>query len=100
MTFAIMYEKYLEIISTKPSIKLPSPSPKLVILDLNGTLVCRRKTKKAKITKVLLRPFLNEFLRYIFFSGNFLVMIWSSIRPENVELIIKEAFGDLDKHLL
>ncbi|CAJ0749320.1 1767_t:CDS:2 [Entrophospora sp. SA101] len=93
-------EEYLKFISKNPSIKLSSPSPKLLVLDLNGTLVYRKKSQRSKITRVVLRPYISEFIKYVLFSGNFLVMTWSSARPENVDLMVEEAFGDFRKHLL
>jgi hypothetical protein len=62
--------QYLDII-LKPSIRL-KPSPKLIILDLNKTLVYR------KIHSIVLHPFFKEFVNYLFTNNNFLVMVWTS----------------------
>ncbi|KAF3483683.1 NIF domain-containing protein [Arthroderma uncinatum] len=62
----------------------PEPSqvqqPLLVILDMNGTLIYRkRRTFPPRFTK---RPGLDPFLRYLF--DNFKVMIWTSSQPQTV----------------
>ncbi|CAI2193648.1 3792_t:CDS:1 [Funneliformis geosporum] len=89
---------YLNIIS-KPSINLALPSPKLIILDLNGTLCFRKKTRsKNKNYRIILRPFINEFINYLF--DNYLVMIWSTSRPENVDKMVSLIFGDQKEKLI
>lgn len=59
---------------------LSAPRPLLVILDLNGVLVYRKK--QARATE---RTDLEPFLTYLF--KNHHVMIWSSGMPENVQKI-------------
>lgn len=47
-----------------PTAAKTAPSPKLIVLDLNGTLLYRSKTgKKAKLRNIVLRPYLWSFLR-------------------------------------
>ncbi|RIA97164.1 HAD-like domain-containing protein [Glomus cerebriforme] len=87
--------EYFNIITSNPSFNLVQPSPKLIILDLNGTLVFRRKTRK--VTK---RPFLDEFINYLFNDDNFFVMIWTTARPENTEIMVDLIFGDQKEKLI
>ena len=58
----------------------------LVILDLNGTLLLRKPTNKARFHK---RRGLKDFLRYLL--KNHHVAVWSSARPENVRNMFKEC---------
>ncbi|KAL1952600.1 hypothetical protein VTO42DRAFT_4697 [Malbranchea cinnamomea] len=61
-----------------------TPQPLLVILDLNGTLIFR---KKRRIPAVFVkRPGLEPFLDYLF--ANFKVMIWTSSKPETVASVL------------
>ncbi|CAB4425676.1 unnamed protein product [Rhizophagus irregularis] len=87
-------KQYLNITSI-PSINLAKPSPKLIILDLNGTLVYRKKTRK-----ITLRPFLKEFIDYLLTDGNFLVMIWTTARPENAKIMVDLIFGNQREKLI
>ncbi|KAF1938848.1 hypothetical protein EJ02DRAFT_457524 [Clathrospora elynae] len=82
--------EYLEQAAGEPSVT-DSPSPLLVILDLNGTVLFRpnRNTKT-----MIERPFLKPFLRYLF--ENFKVMVWSSAKPDNVKSLVSQA---LDNHV-
>ncbi|MCJ1242545.1 hypothetical protein MMC14_010554 [Varicellaria rhodocarpa] len=64
--------------------KLSTPRSLLIILDLNGTLMDRRRNH------LVLRPWLSDFLEYCL--GNHTVMIWSSATPENVKSICERIF--------
>lgn len=66
------------------------PRHLLVILDLNGTLVFR--PKRSKSASIVKRPFVKEFLEYIF--SNFSVMIWSSARPDNVLKMVEQVLDE------
>lgn len=75
---------------------LPLPPPvspqeevdkQLVILDLNGTLIHREKDYRPGQPKFTSRPYLEEFLQYLF--DNFKVMIWSSSKPSTIREILK-----------
>jgi hypothetical protein len=102
--------------SREPKIMLPAPAPTeaymmqaaekpstvelsgriLVILDLNGTLLYRPSRNN---TKMIARPFLAPFLRYLF--SNFAVMVWSSARPQNVAALVDQSLeDDLKKSLV
>ncbi|CAG8633099.1 15356_t:CDS:1, partial [Acaulospora morrowiae] len=87
-------KKYLEVLSQK-SVRLSTSTPKLIVLDLNHTLLSRSKKKSTRGT---LRPYLNEFLQYLFEGtdkkdGTFSVMVWSSARPQTVDALVNLAFG-------
>ncbi|CAI2162469.1 19543_t:CDS:1 [Funneliformis geosporum] len=84
---------YLEVANVA-SVKLEKPSQKLLVLDLNGTLVYR--DYKKSIEK---RPHMENFLRYIFESNSFIVMVWSSAQPYNVNKMVDVAFGNYAKKL-
>lgn len=65
---------------------LARPDPKLVILDLNGTLVWRpERSKTTRIPK--LRLGMESFLPFLF--DNFHVMIWSSSSPASVSTMVQ-----------
>jgi hypothetical protein len=89
-TAPVPSEAYLAKAS-EPSQKLSSPADLLIILDLNGTLLCRKKGKNAQGSiSPNIRPGLREFLSYLFTS--FKVMIWTSARPENAQRMVQAAF--------
>ena len=82
------------------SVRLAAPARLLVILDLNGTLLCRKKGKNAQGSAApVKRPGLVDFLDYLF--DNFSVMIWTSARPENARRMVDAVFTrDQDRRLL
>ncbi|KAF9024378.1 hypothetical protein BDZ89DRAFT_1069195, partial [Hymenopellis radicata] len=64
---------------------------KLVVLDLNGTLVYRYTNKK-----VFPRAYLSTFTSFLFHpeTTKWLdVMVWSSSQPQNVTPVVASAFG-------
>jgi hypothetical protein len=76
-------------------------APKLLVLDLNETLVLRTR----KNTHAWARPYTSAFLQYIFHESTSRntndatkspldVMIWSSAQPHSVDMMVKTAFGD------
>ncbi|GES84634.1 HAD-like protein [Rhizophagus clarus] len=76
---------------------LKDPLPKLLVLDLNGTLVYRANGKR----DIILRPFMSRFMKYIFdSSNNFAVMVWSSAQPKNVDKMVRAAFGQYEENLV
>jgi hypothetical protein len=83
--------EYLAQAAEEPFVIDP-PERLLVILDLNGTLIFRPNRNHP--TRLVSRPFLKPFLRYLF--DNFSVIVWSSARPENVKVIVENV---LDKDL-
>ena len=80
-----------------PPYRLDQPTTKLLILDLNGTLLYRpRNPQKDRSLDMrqssrqpILRPHLAEFISYIL--RNFKVMFWSSATPRNVKSMIEAA---------
>ena len=100
----------------EPSTHLSDPAskPKLLILDLNGTLVFRsphrRKDRSAKqydpyadptikraLRPVHPRPFLSSLRRYMFHAETrkwLDIMIWSSAQPHSVADMVEHCFGD------
>lgn len=86
-------KRYIET-SLQPSslLKDPDEHKKLLILDLNGTLVSRTHKK----TGMFVRPYQDEFLHYIF--RYFTVMVWSSAMPKSVDNMC-QLFGDYRKQL-
>ncbi|CAG8460626.1 10264_t:CDS:1 [Acaulospora colombiana] len=79
-----------------PSIKVEKSLPKLIVLDLNGTLIFRTCSD---IEKAILRPYIKDFMDYIF-SGGFSVMVWSSAQPKNVKKMVKATFGHHETKLI
>ncbi|KAI9818518.1 MAG: hypothetical protein M1827_000577 [Pycnora praestabilis] len=78
---------YLSQASHSP-LKLPSPQPLLLILDLNGTLIHR--PSRHTPSKFVSRPSVPSFLQYILTTHT--VMIWSSARPHNVKALCSQLF--------
>ncbi|KAF8602335.1 hypothetical protein BDV93DRAFT_607552 [Ceratobasidium sp. AG-I] len=76
---------------------LPALSPikrRLLVLDLNGTLLHRRRTKTNANAHVYTRPYLGAFLRYISHPAVGLdVAVWSSARRENVHSMVERAWS-------
>jgi hypothetical protein len=76
-----------------PPYRLETATTKLLVLDLNGTLLFRprrdtgqHRTTRKSSTQPLPRPHLAEFITYIF--RHFKVMFWSSATPANVKSMI------------
>ena len=97
-------------LAAAPSTALPDPPPptarKLLVLDLNGTLLLRsarapwsaRASAHAKPTPrtVHPRPYLPAFRAYLFAprtSAWLDVVVWSSAQPHNVEDMVLRAFA-------
>ncbi|KAJ1965675.1 hypothetical protein IWQ62_002610 [Dispira parvispora] len=66
--------------------------PLLVICDLNGTLLRRRKHS------ITPRPHLEEFMAFLL--DNFHVMVWSSAIEQNVSRMIDRIFGQRRQQLV
>lgn len=72
--------------SSSLSITLSKPNLKLIVLDLNGTLVWRPdRAKSSYLPKP--RTGLSQFLTFLF--DNFAVMIWSSSSPKSVNTMVR-----------
>ena len=70
-----------------PPVRLSSPQPLLLVLDLNGTLVYRKKGTSTGIRRPSLKSFLNHCLT------QHKILIWSSARPENVQPLCRTLFS-------
>ncbi|KAL1601620.1 hypothetical protein SLS60_006535 [Paraconiothyrium brasiliense] len=77
--------QYLKQAALQAHVMVP-PSRKLVVLDLNGTLLYRPNSRNQP-RKMIARPFLMQFLAYLF--DNFAVMVWSSAKPDNVKVLVE-----------
>ncbi|KAI0246242.1 hypothetical protein BJV78DRAFT_1135588 [Lactifluus subvellereus] len=99
---------YLEFTSI-PSKTLSEPTPKLLVLDLNGTLVLRspRPPKSSRgqyhqfqrpaTRRVMRRPYLTALRAYLFAPQTQAwldVIVWSSAQPHSVEDMVQHAFGE------
>lgn len=67
------------------------------MLDLNGALVYRSASGPAKQRRAYPRPFLHNFLEYLFgpdADGRaWEVFVWSSAQPHNVRKMVETTFG-------
>ena len=72
--------------SAKHTRRLPRPKPLLIISDLNGTLILRKKVGTTTFTR---RPSLSSFLEYLF--ANHTVMFWTSMRTVNMQAVLDSA---------
>lgn len=80
-TAPVATDEYLEQSHLKP-IPTSSPRPLLVILDLNGTLIHRKR--RGHPVSFVKRPGLDAFLDVLFNTPELKVMVWSSARPNTV----------------
>ncbi|TLS25048.1 hypothetical protein PpBr36_07414 [Pyricularia pennisetigena] len=80
--------EYLNLASESP-VRLESPKPILIVLDLNGTLLFRpSKNPQAFVA----RPHALTFLNYLL--SRFWVAVWSSAQPANVDAMIDNLIVD------
>lgn len=91
-------DAYLAI-AAQPSIRLPVPSRKLLVLDLNGTLVFRPEKRRisnidgSQMRPVHPRPYMRAFALYLQKHETWEAMVWSSAQPFNVDRMVDSAFG-------
>ncbi|KAI9439011.1 hypothetical protein H4582DRAFT_2111288 [Lactarius indigo] len=98
-------ESYLAF-SSIPSATLSSPTRKLIVLDLNGTLLLRspRPPRSARgqhhlgpaPRRVMPRPYLPALRSYFFAPSTRAwldIMIWSSAQPHSVDDMLLHTFG-------
>ncbi|MDI1491698.1 MAG: hypothetical protein OHK93_002908 [Ramalina farinacea] len=76
---------YLTRASTPPT-RLPNPQCLLLVLDLNGTLLHRKRAT----TSYTPRPFLDRFITYAL--SHHKILIWSSAQQHNVSSICSRIF--------
>ena len=99
---------YLDFASI-PSQTLSEPTPKLLVLDLNGSLLLRstripksyrghhHQNQYPAPRRVMPRPYLTAFRAYLFAPQTRAwldVMVWSSAQPHSVQDMVSHAFGD------
>ena len=86
-------------------------SRKLLVLDLNGTLLLRSKHARSaarsssgpRPRSVYPRPYLPAFREYIFSSDTMQwldVMVWSSAQPASVADMVHHSFGEQQRKLI
>lgn len=92
---------YLEE-SKEPSIVCTEAPRKLLVLDLNGTLIFRTARNKGQ-RRSHSRPYMPSFREYLFCeeTQSWLdVMVWSSAQPHNVAEMVEKCFGSDKDDLL
>ena len=75
----------------------PHSHRKLLILDLNGTLLLRPKPRNAKRRPIHPRPYISSFCSYIFHETVkpwLETMVWSSAQPHSVNDMVARCFKD------
>ena len=75
----------------------------LIIFDLNGTLICRVKSKLAtngpppdftvNKAKVFIRPYLQNIIDFATSNKQFKFAIWTSAEPKNANALVRKLFG-------
>ncbi|KAM3422759.1 hypothetical protein BST61_g243 [Cercospora zeina] len=78
---------YMQLASQTPQ-QLSTPRALLVVADLNGTLL--KRWKYSGTNNSTLRPHVHDFLNYVL--ANHKLMIWSSARPQNVQVMCQKLF--------
>lgn len=97
-------EPSLTYLSQASSCNGATDNRKLVILDLNGTLLCRALAARSEKSvyeasrNPIPRPGLHNFLKYIF--ANFSVMVFSSSKPHNVQAMLSAIMNEEQKKAL
>ncbi|KAI5798251.1 HAD-like domain-containing protein [Pyronema domesticum] len=81
-----------------PTSRRETPTQLLIILDLNGTLLCRASKGAVGSSTPSHRPGLAYFLEYLF--KNHKVMVWTSARPENATRMVNACFTQTQKEAL
>ncbi|KAF8582997.1 hypothetical protein K439DRAFT_1634767 [Ramaria rubella] len=94
---------YLAIARTL-SVRVPlsQAPPKLLILDLNGTLLIRPKPRNVRNRPIHPRPYMASFRSFLFHNAvkPFIeVMIWSSAQPHSVNDMVVRCFEDRKNEL-
>lgn len=110
-------EEYLTLSSSSPSHLSPDEPPhkkrKLLVLDLNGTLVLRSSRPPASaylnpqplgpLPRIIYpRPYIPAFAEYIFHPENsdwLDTIVWSSAMPLSVADMVEKAFGERKQSL-
>ncbi|KAJ7067075.1 hypothetical protein C8F01DRAFT_658274 [Mycena amicta] len=88
-------ESYLTTSLASPPYPLPDGQRKLLIFDLNGTLLLR-SPRNYKERKIYLRPYVRALVAYISHPRTRAwldVMVWSSAQAHNVREMVERVFG-------
>ncbi|KAF8556639.1 hypothetical protein OG21DRAFT_1408592 [Imleria badia] len=89
-------------LSQEPSevLRDPTMTRKLLVLDLNGTLLIRsarsRTTSGPQLRPVQPRPYMQSFRQYLFCPETKAwldTMVWSSAQPHSVDDMVDKVFG-------
>ena len=89
-------------LSDEPSENLHDPGKirKLLVLDLNGTLLIRSARSRAssgpQLRPVQPRPYMQSFRQYLFCADTKAwldTMVWSSAQPHSVDDMVDKVFG-------
>lgn len=87
----------------------PTDARKLLVLDLNGTILYRPKRQRgstettpdgARLRPVHPRPYISSFRQYLFHPAtrqSLDVLIWSSTQPHNVRDMVDHCFPKEDQ---
>jgi hypothetical protein len=81
--------------STVESRSEESPQPKLLVIDLNGTLLYRKRGRPASFKA---RPSAKTFLNFVL--ENFKVMIWSSATAANVREMCSKLISEEESQVI
>lgn len=111
-------ESYMQLSSLQSSLPLadPTTSRKLLVLDLNGTLLLRsahsgrrgppfpfsRVHHQPALRTIYPRPYLPSFCAYIFHPTTLQwldTMVWSSAQPHSVNDMVDKCFGSYKEGL-
>lgn len=88
---------YLAIARSSSTRVTPPQRPrKLLVLDLNGTLLLRPKPRNDK-RPIHPRPYMSSFRSYLFHETVkpwLDVMVWSSAQPQSVDSMVRRCFED------
>jgi hypothetical protein len=79
------------------NVKSSTSNHKLIMLDMNGTLIHRYEYKPNQPRKYTQRPYLVLFFRFLF--RRYKVGIWTSGKESNMRPIAKAIFGNYYKQL-
>ncbi|KAI9847816.1 MAG: hypothetical protein M1837_001709 [Sclerophora amabilis] len=82
--------------ASRPPVTLHKPQSLLVVIDLNGTLVFRKK--RSHSSNFIPRKQMDAFVQYII--STFSVLVWSSATPQNVSFMCQRIFNEDQRKLL
>ncbi|KAF7327637.1 FCP1-like proteiny domain-containing protein [Mycena kentingensis (nom. inval.)] len=89
-------EQYLSTSLQSPPYPPPADQRKLLIFDLNGTLLLR-SPRNYQVRKIYLRPYVPALVAYLSHPKTRAwldVMVWSSAQAHNVREMVERVFGN------